>query len=577
MLLRAAAFGAPGKKRSAPCMIVLLIMRSLSSLLSFIPSASIATPSSLCPLNRTKLTSCAPLLLLLPPTPGHQPPTSPATNQTRSPAHLAHALNSTAMRAAWHGMAAAAWANQAVHSRTTHDHIYGRAPLDVQGPGAEGRFAEHVFASALWQELALGIEPPPVAARHGVPHIADGAHHGLDNGPHQQQKMAAPADPSQRVLRRWPLLGPDERLAAMDRPDVLCGRGWRPDQREAAMAMVDAAARGQHAMVVLPCGAGKSLALQRACAVARQCWLVITPTVASRQQWLTGDDEHRAQPAHHASRIAVADWAALAHRMDVAGMLVVATPEDMVRPRVAAALRSSCAAAFAMVAMDEAHLWTCWAGFRPKLATAMDMVRALGRHHQGVPVIGLTGTLPVGQQHAVCNSLAMDDGRPVHLFRRPCTRRDVTLRAQRVPADGIGPWLAAACAHMAIGQPQGATQRPRLGLVFVRTIAGVADMVQELAQHGVAAEGFHGQMEETRKRQVLQRWADRGQPCSVVVATVALAVAVHHSGVVLVVDVAPNYGDMPSEEDVLMLAQKMGRLARVHGDEQQGPHVSHKS
>ena len=252
--------------------------------------------------------TCASLTLATCFAPHHNHRHAHSPLQARSPAHLAQAINSTALRAGWHAMGAAVWANQAVHSRTTHDHVYGRAPMDVQGPGAEARFAEHVFASQLWQEMALGIAAhgEPGAGNHGAQqHHVQHQHHGQPH--HQQQLHQHPAGPrpprvSQQALAQWSSLGRVQRFALLQRADVTRGLGWLPGQRDATEAILDAVALQHHAMVVLPCGAGKSMALVRACTAASLCCLLITPTVASRDQWLA-DDTRPDAAAHHATRM----------------------------------------------------------------------------------------------------------------------------------------------------------------------------------------------------------------------------------------------------------------------------------
>ena len=508
---------------------------------------------------------------VLRPPPQPPPRPFPPPLQARSPAHLAQAINSTALRAGWHAMGAAVWANQAVHSRTTHDHVYGRAPMDVQGPGAEARFAEHVFASQLWQEMALGIAAhgEPGAGNHGAQqHHVQHQHHGQ---PHHQQQLhqhpagRRPPRVSQQALAQWSSLGRVQRFALMQRADVTRGLGWLPGQRDATEAILDAVALQHHAMVVLPCGAGKSMALARACTAASLCSLLITPTVASRDQWLA-DDTRPDAAAHHATRMGLAEWARLAWRVRTEGMLLVGTPEDVTAPGVRTALRSSSGSVVDVVAVDEAHLWLSWPSFRPRLRQAMEVARHMGHHGRGVPIVGLTGTLPVAQEQAIYTALAMDGGRQVRIHRRACVRTNVTMRVQRLQRRAqLGPWLARACAHMRIGEHHGPpVAQQRLGMVFVGVVDDVHHVVAELDEQGVAAAGYHGRMAEADKRAALQRWG-RG-PCSVMVCTMALAVAVHRRGVVLVVDV-PH---ARHQQDVLDLAQKMGR---IDGGEQMNGHV----
>ena len=102
----------------------------------------------MCAASHLKAHASQPLLLL-------PLPKNILAPQVHSPLHMAHALDDVALRAGWHSLGANAWAQQAVHSRSVHDHTYGKAPLSTNGPGAESYYALHCLASAMWQEAAL--------------------------------------------------------------------------------------------------------------------------------------------------------------------------------------------------------------------------------------------------------------------------------------------------------------------------------------------------------------------------------------------------------------------------------------
>ena len=194
----------------------------------------------------------------------------------------------------------------------------------------------------------------------------------------------------------------------------------------------------------------------------------------------------------------------------------------------------------------------------------------------GVPVVALTGTLPPPMVPELCHALGLDDGRLVDTTRQQCTRTDVVVRVQVLANmdQRRGAWLAAACGHMSVGGGggSGGGQGPkRLAVVYVPTIAAVAHVRAELGQHGIVANAYHGRMAEEDKRAAVHGWTAPGGQCCVMVATVALSVAVHHDGVVLVV---VDIGDAEAAAgDTMEWAQKVGRLASGVRDGPQ-PHVS---
>ena len=436
----------------------------------------------------------------------------------------------------------------------------------------------------LWQELALGLGRAP-SMRDAKPGAAQGGvsqHRRLGSPlPQQQQPWQADHEPAASgLLRVWHALDHDQRLAALQAPNVLDGSAaWRPGQCEPAVAVLDALATQRHALLVMPCGSGKSWVLQGAATAARLCCLVVTPTVASRSQWLLSDATGRgavtadtaAAVAHHRNRIGLRDWARLARRLsNTEGLLVVGTPEDVTSSDVATALRSAVGTAFAMAAVDEAHLWLSWPAFRPKMTNALAVIAGMG-----VPVVALTGTLPPPMVPELCHALGLDDdGRLVDTTRQQCTRTDVVVRVQVLANmdQRRGAWLAAACGHMGVGGggDSGGQGPKRVAVVYVPTIAAVAHVRAELGQHGIVANAYHGRMAEEDKRAAVHGWTAPGGQCCVMVATVALSVAVHHDGVVLVVDI----GDAEAAAgDTMEWAQKVGRLARGVRDGSQ-PHVS---
>ena len=538
------------------------------------PPPPLATPPSsgmeekkkgMCAASHLKAHASQPLLLL-------PLPKNILAPQVHSPLHMAHALDDVALRAGWHSLGANAWAQQAVHSRSVHDHTYGKAPLSTTGPGAESYYALHCLASAMWQEAALCIGPDsdaPKRARDGPHPEAPASPPPSDqSGDAQQQHQPVasqhfghvePPSLPAALVHAWPDLAPDQQRAALRNSAVLGGPQWRPGQMEAASTIVSAIAEGDDALVVMGCGAGKSLALHRACAVAGACCLLLVPTSACRHQWLSSG----AGESQHPLRLSLTEWV---RHVDAMGgsrrLIVVATPEEVATVARSVALRA--VAAFVhVVAFDEAHLWSQWASFRRSISAAMDAVAGLGRTR-----VALTGTLPPGQQQGVLTQLGMGRGRQrVRVCRLACARTDVCMRVEQLGrGQQLCAWVRAACAAVGIGASSSSSStnssmaRPR-AIVFVATKREVQQLVDGLADSGVPARPYHGDLLEQHKQQLLSEWARESGAFGVVVSTVALAVAVHVPNVQLVIDVEAEHAEQP----LLDWCQKMGRLSRDNG------------
>ena len=262
----------------------------------------------------------------------------------------------------------------------------------------------------------------------------------------------------------------DVDIAAMAE-DVFGHPQLRPGQREATRALL----AGHDVLLVLPTGAGKSLAYQLPGVLLEGLTLVISPLLALQADQLrslnTGDRRARAARISSAESQRQREEALAAAAAGEVEVLFMA-PEQLANDEMLAAVGEL---EPTLVAVDEAHCVSSWGhDFRPDYLRLGDLIERLGRPR----IIALTATAAPPVQDDIVASLGMRDAR---IFAADVGRDNIYLgvQAHQKKADQIEAVVAAASA----------TAGP--GIVYVRTRKAAEHYAARLQELGLQAAAYH--------------------------------------------------------------------------------------
>jgi ATP-dependent DNA helicase RecQ len=283
---------------------------------------------------------------------------------------------------------------------------------------------------------------------------------------------------------------------------------FRPGQE----AVVRGIAAGRDACVVMPTGGGKSLCYQLPAVLdATRTAVVISPLIALMQDQVAQLEQMGIPAAFVNSSLAGTERNEILKRATVGEFrLLYFSPERVALGDTPEWLKRIPLSFFAI---DEAHCISEWGHeFRPEY-------RQLSRLRElfpDKPIAAFTASATQRVRHDIIEQLRLrDPHKHIASFRRPNlnylvhesnsrTQEELLLRAVRRVSEGNV-------------------------IVYAPTIARVGETVDLLAEKGIAAIGYHGQMETKARRENQEKWMS--DEVRVLVGTLAFGLGINKAAV----------------------------------------------
>ncbi len=283
---------------------------------------------------------------------------------------------------------------------------------------------------------------------------------------------------------------------------------FRPGQE----AVVRSVAAGRDACVVMPTGGGKSLCYQLPAVLdAGRTAVVVSPLIALMQDQVAQLEQMGIPAAFVNSSLAGTERSQILKRA-MAGdfRLLYFSPERVALGDTPELLKRIPVSFFAI---DEAHCISEWGHeFRPEY-------RQLSRLRElfpDKPIAAFTASATQRVRHDIIEQLRLrEPHKHIASFRRPNlnylvhesnsrTQEEMLLRAVRRVSEGNV-------------------------IVYAPTIARVGETVDILAENGIAAIGYHGQMEAKARRENQEKWMS--DDVRVLVGTLAFGLGINKAAV----------------------------------------------
>ncbi|HEX6502472.1 MAG TPA: RecQ family ATP-dependent DNA helicase [Terriglobales bacterium] len=268
---------------------------------------------------------------------------------------------------------------------------------------------------------------------------------------------------------------------------------------------------GHDTCVVMPTGGGKSLCYQLPAVLLNQTVIVISPLIALMQDQATQLGQIGIPAAVLNSTQPQSEQAALMSKARAGEYrLLYLSPERLLRPDTVGWLQG---VPLALFAIDEAHCISEWGHeFRPEYR----QLSWLRTSFPAKPIAAFTASATRRVRHDILNQLHLHDPHKyIASFHRANLRYAVNLCE---PNTQLG-LLVRGIRHYGDGNV----------LVYVPTIARVDETVDFLAEHGIAAVPYHGQMDPNTRRTNQEVWMS--DECRVMVGTIAFGLGINKAAV----------------------------------------------
>ncbi|MEO6688259.1 MAG: DNA helicase RecQ [Dokdonella sp.] len=293
---------------------------------------------------------------------------------------------------------------------------------------------------------------------------------------------------------------PDPRSALSILNQVFGYPAFRGHQAEA----IDALARGDDALVLMPTGGGKSLCYQIPAMMREGVGVVVSPLIALMQDQVDALAELGVRAAFLNSTLSAAEAAAVERQVRKGELdLVYVAPERLLTERCLDLIARTPVALFAI---DEAHCVSQWGhDFRPEYRA----LTVLHERFPSIPRIALTATADAPTRREIVERLALESARQfVASFDRPniCYRVAEKDDARRQLRDFL-------VAH-----------RGASGIVYCLSRRKVEETAAWLAEQGVAALPYHAGMDAGLRAKNQQRFLR--EDGLVMVATIAFGMGI---------------------------------------------------
>jgi ATP-dependent DNA helicase RecQ len=308
--------------------------------------------------------------------------------------------------------------------------------------------------------------------------------------------------------------------------------GFRPRQEEVVRSL----AAGRDVCVVMPTGGGKSLCYQLPAVLEeKRTAVVISPLIALMQDQVAQLRQMGISAVFLNSAVVEADRGEI-KRKATAGeyRLMYISPERAVMEGTGAWLGKAPVSFFAI---DEAHCISEWGhDFRPEYR----QLSKLRKLFPDRPIAAFTASATQQVRHDIVEQLGLRDPlKSVSSFRRENLRYVV----QQCKGGMQDDWVVEAVKRAKDGNV----------IVYTPTVARVGEIIDLLEESGIAAVGYHGQMENTTRRENQEKWMS--EVVRVLVGTIAFGLGINKPNVRAVVRLG-----LP--ESIEQLYQETGRAGR---------------
>ncbi|WGW04709.1 DNA helicase RecQ [Tropicibacter oceani] len=311
--------------------------------------------------------------------------------------------------------------------------------------------------------------------------------------------------------------------------DIFGFDGFRPGQGE----IVEAVARGENVLAIMPTGGGKSLCFQLPALMRGGITVVISPLIALMRDQVRGLREAGVAAGALTSGNTQEETDAVWDMLQQGTLkLLYLAPERLANGGTQRMLSQ---AGVSLIAVDEAHCVSQWGhDFRPDYLRIGELRRALD-----VPLAAFTATADAETQEEIVTRLF--DGVAPSTFLRGFDRPNIHLafQAKDGPRQQILSFAGA--------------RKGQSGIVYCGTRAKTETLAQALRSEGHSACHYHGGMEAEDRRAVEERFAT--EDGLIVVATVAFGMGVDKPDIRWVA-----HADLPKSIEAYY--QEIGRAGR---------------
>ena len=307
---------------------------------------------------------------------------------------------------------------------------------------------------------------------------------------------------------------------------------FRPRQEDVVRSL----AAGRDVCVVMPTGGGKSLCYQLPAVLSEQrTAVVISPLIALMQDQVAQLRQMGIPAVFLNSAVEQSDRRVVKEKA-ITGeyRLMYVSPERAVMGATVEWLRKVPVSFFAI---DEAHCISEWGhDFRPEYR----QLSKLREHFPERAIAAFTASATRQVRHDIVQQLKLRDPlRSVSSFRRENLRYFVKETRGELQDE----MLLAAVKRVATGT----------AIVYAPTIARVGEVTDLLEENGIAAIGYHGQMDAAARRNHQEKWMS--EEVRVMVGTIAFGLGINKPNVRAVVRLG-----LP--ESIEQLYQETGRAGR---------------
>jgi ATP-dependent DNA helicase RecQ len=309
------------------------------------------------------------------------------------------------------------------------------------------------------------------------------------------------------------MISPDEVMSALQR--YWGYDAFRPRQEKIVRSILD----GRDTCVIMPTGGGKSLCYQLPAALlSKRTAIVISPLIALMQDQVAQLAQMGIPSAFLNSSLSAGEQAAIIKSARGGALrLLYLSPERLARQDTLDWLGGIPLSFFAI---DEAHCISEWGHeFRPEYR----QMSALRKHFPQTPIAAFTASATKRVRHDIIEQLQLRDAeRYIASFHRP--NLHYIVKECKAPEQR-------ALLLKALAKYEGSTV-----IVYASTIKRVGQTVAMLAEEGIAALAYHGQMDAASRRTNQERWTSDEVP--VLVGTNAFGLGINKAAVRAVIHLA---------------------------------------
>jgi ATP-dependent DNA helicase RecQ len=282
---------------------------------------------------------------------------------------------------------------------------------------------------------------------------------------------------------------------------------FRPMQERIIQSLLS----GNDAAVVMPTGGGKSLCYQLPALALEETVVVISPLIALMQDQVAQLGDMGIPAAMLNSSLPLDEQRTIMRAASQgAYRLLYLSPERLARQDTIAWLQR---VRLAFFAIDEAHCISEWGHeFRPEYR----QLSSLRQNFPDKPIAAFTASATRRVRHDILQQLQLRDPHKYIASFHRANLRFVLHKCEK----GTQRQLLLAAARAYQGQSV---------IVYAPTIASVEETVDFLADHGIPAIPYHGQMENERRRRNQERWMNDEVP--VLVGTIAFGLGINKPAV----------------------------------------------